>query len=241
MHASVLLLVLSSLGAQAVPLFHARSNDTLARRDEPPYSVVNVGDETTTSQTPTVETVTVANPPQPPVTLTVTQTPSSTATPSASPISSGHFVPPAWKIPSMPTEGSESDEDSHIAARGFNQTERSLRNLRRSVVANSTMTRDLHVRSENTTSSESPELHARSNATLARDLHARGDSNSTLTRDLHARSENATIPQLHRRSNGTEIDLRTRSANVTERGAGLFSRGALNATTLVGRSNGTVA
>ncbi|KAI9044422.1 uncharacterized protein KD926_001023 [Aspergillus affinis] len=313
MHTTTLLLLLSSIGAHAVPLFHARSNDTLARRDEQPYSVVNVGDETTSSQTPTVETITVANnPPQPPVTLTVTQTPSSTPAASASPSASGHLVPPGWSIPSVPTEDpeSESGEDSQIAARGFNQTERAARNFRRSAVANSTVTRDLHARGENSTVSSElharsnstltrdlharsenttlPELHARSNSTLTRSLHARGEnttttselharSNSTLTRDLHARSENTTLPELHARSNNTltrdlyarsenstlpklharsngtgletrslfsrgndtESSLHARSANVTG-GAGLFSRGALNATTLVGRSNSTV-
>ncbi|KAK1142997.1 hypothetical protein N8T08_007061 [Aspergillus melleus] len=291
MHTTALLLLLSSIGAQAVPLFHARSNDTLARRDEQPYSVVNVGDETTTSQTPTVETITVANnPPQPPVTLTVTQTPSSTPAPSASAsaTASNHFVPPGWTIPSVPTEDpEESDEDSKVAARGFNQTERAARNFRRSAVANSTLTRGLHARSENTTTTS--ELHARNNSTLTRDLHARGEnttitselharsnntltrglhargenttitselharSNNTLARGIHARSENTTLPELHARSNGTglesrslfsrgnntETSLHARGANVTG-GAGLFSRGALNATTLVGRSNSTV-
>ncbi|KAH8423851.1 uncharacterized protein LDX57_001608 [Aspergillus melleus] len=266
MHTTALLLLLSSIGAQAVPLFHARSNDTLARRDEQPYSVVNVGDETTTSQTPTVETITVANnPPQPPVTLTVTKTPSSTpaSSASASATASNHFVPPGWTIPSVPTEDpEESDEDSKIAARGFNQTERAARNFRRSAVANSTLTRDLHARSENTTTTS--ELHARSNNTLTRGLHARGEnttitselharSNNTLARGIHARSENTTLPELHARSNGTGLEARSlfsrgnntesslhaRSANVTG-GTGLFSRGALNATTLVGRSNSTV-
>ncbi|GAQ43251.1 hypothetical protein AtubIFM56815_001719 [Aspergillus tubingensis] len=82
MHTAALFLALS-LSAHAVPVLNARGNDTLERREEGPYKVVNVAGPTT----PVVETITATNPPAPPTTITVTEYPSSTpaSVPGASP------------------------------------------------------------------------------------------------------------------------------------------------------------
>ncbi|OJZ86644.1 hypothetical protein ASPFODRAFT_32866 [Aspergillus luchuensis CBS 106.47] len=82
MHTAALFLALS-LSAHAVPVFNARGNDTVERREEGPYKVVNVAGPTT----PVVETITATNPPAPPTTITVTEYPSSTpaSVPGASP------------------------------------------------------------------------------------------------------------------------------------------------------------
>ncbi|EHA22025.1 hypothetical protein CBS76997_5840 [Aspergillus niger] len=82
MHTAALFLALA-LSAHAVPVLHARGNDTVERREEDPYKVVNVAGPTT----PVVETITATNPPAPPTTITVTEYPSSTpaSVPGASP------------------------------------------------------------------------------------------------------------------------------------------------------------
>ncbi|BCS03491.1 uncharacterized protein AKAW2_70369A [Aspergillus luchuensis] len=82
MHTAALFLALS-LSAHAVPVLNARGNDTVERREEGPYKVVNVAGPTT----PVVETITATNPPAPPTTITVTEFPSSTpaSVPGASP------------------------------------------------------------------------------------------------------------------------------------------------------------
>ncbi|PYH38969.1 uncharacterized protein BO87DRAFT_297617 [Aspergillus neoniger CBS 115656] len=82
MHTAALFLALS-LSAHAVPVLNARGNDTVERREEGPYKVVNVAGPTT----PVVETITATNPPAPPTTITVTEYPSSTpaSVPGASP------------------------------------------------------------------------------------------------------------------------------------------------------------
>ncbi|RDH34466.1 hypothetical protein BDQ94DRAFT_141518 [Aspergillus welwitschiae] len=82
MHTAALFLALA-LSAHAVPVLHARGNDTVERREEGPYKVVNVAGPTT----PVVETITATNPPAPPTTITVTEYPSSTpaSVPGASP------------------------------------------------------------------------------------------------------------------------------------------------------------
>ncbi|GCB25112.1 hypothetical protein AAWM_07997 [Aspergillus awamori] len=82
MHTAALFLALA-LSAHAVPVLHARGNDTVERREEGPYKVVNVAGPTT----PVVETITATNPPAPRTTITVTEYPSSTpaSVPGASP------------------------------------------------------------------------------------------------------------------------------------------------------------
>ncbi|KAA8646156.1 hypothetical protein EYZ11_001549 [Aspergillus tanneri] len=200
MHAFSFLLVLSSIGAHAVPLLHPRANDTLKGR-EVPYSIVNVGDESGTSLTPALETVTVVHPP-PPVTLTVTQTRS------AIPSSSGFVVPPAWSIGPIPT-GTPGGKPE-INPRGFNTSKRSSPNLKRSTVANSTEPRSLAARSNGT---ETSNLHARSNATshglgarsnmVASLLRGRSDKNGTTTTKLSARSNGSETRTLLARGDST--------------------------------------
>ncbi|KAG2412304.1 hypothetical protein HFD88_009861 [Aspergillus terreus] len=148
---SALLLVLSSLGAQAVPLLNLRTNHTIQRREEP-YSIVNVGDQPNTD-VPAIQTVVVPNPPQPPVTITVTNTPSATPSPCSSSVPGSY---PPWLAGSLPT-GVPTGE-SGILARAFNVTERSARQLRRSVVVNGTESRALFTRHNAT----EPELSTRS-------------------------------------------------------------------------------
>ncbi|KAL5357813.1 hypothetical protein BJX96DRAFT_172874 [Aspergillus floccosus] len=133
---SALLLVLSSLGAQAVPLLNLRTNNTIQRREEP-YSIVNVGDQPNTD-VPAIQTVVVPNPPQPPVTITVTNTPSATPSPCSSSVPASY---PHWLTGALPT--GVPTRESNIVARVFNATERSARNLRRSVAINSTESRAL--------------------------------------------------------------------------------------------------
>ncbi|KAB8255233.1 hypothetical protein BDV32DRAFT_131023 [Aspergillus pseudonomiae] len=239
MHTSTLLLVLSSLGAHAVPLLRLRANDTLARRDGQ-YSVVNVGGLSSAEPTPVVETITVGSPPQPPVTITITHTPSSSPSSTPSP-SSWSVGPLSTGIPSGGTP---------IVARGLNAT---ARRFRRSSSTNSTDVHDLTARHNGTVS----HLNARSNSTAI--LTARGNSteskiaargNGTAT-GLGARSNivnsrlavrtNNTASAVVARSNSTETNaittrsnstnsrIRARNLHITDR-AVLYLRDALNST-----------
>ncbi|KAE8328736.1 hypothetical protein BDV39DRAFT_173191 [Aspergillus sergii] len=248
MHTSTLLLVLSSLGAQAIPLLRPKVNDTLARRDVP-YSVVNVGGQPSAEATPVVETVTVGSPPQTPVTITITHTPSSS--PSSTP------SPSSWSAGPLPT-GIPSGE-SPIVARGLNAT---ARRFRRSSSANSTEVHDLaarhngtvshlETRSNNTASlvsrsnSTESKLTARSNSTAI--LTTRGNSTESKiaargngTTGLGARSNvvnsrlaahtNSTEANtITARSNSTNSHIKARGLNLTDR-AVLYLRDALNST-----------
>ncbi|GES58390.1 hypothetical protein ATEIFO6365_0004054100 [Aspergillus terreus] len=200
---SALLLVLSSLGAQAVPLLNLRTNHTIQRREEP-YSIVNVGDQPNTD-VPAIQTVVVPNPPQPPVTITVTNTPSATPSPCSSSVPGSY---PPWLAGSLPT-GVPTGE-SGILARAFNATERSARQLRRSVVVNGTESRALFTRHNATepelsTRSDEAVEHAykngtaRGNVTLAERAAAstRGLFNTTETRDTNVMARGLNSTSLH--------------------------------------------
>ncbi|OGM42293.1 hypothetical protein ABOM_009125 [Aspergillus bombycis] len=213
MHTSTLLLVLSSLGAHAVPLLHLRANDTLARRDGQ-YSVVNVAGLPSAEATPVVETVTVGSPPQPPVTITITHTPSSSpsSTPSPSSWSAG---PLSTGIPSR---------ESPIVARGLNTT---TRRFRRSFSTNSTEVHDLAARHNGTI----PHLNARSNNTTI--LTARGNS----TESKIAARGNGTATGLGARSNIANSRLAARSNNTAS--AVVARSNSTEANTITARSNST--
>ncbi|KAE8135703.1 hypothetical protein BDV38DRAFT_251249 [Aspergillus pseudotamarii] len=222
MHTSALLLVLSSLGAHAVPLLRPRANDTFARRDVQ-YSVVNVGGLPSAETTPVVETVTVASPPQAPVTITITHTPSSS--PSSTP------TPSSWSTGPLST-GIPSG-GSPIVARGLNAT---ARRFRRSSSANSTEVHDLAARHNGTVS----HLDARSNNTAS--LVSRSNSTeSTLiarsngTAILTARG-NSTESKIAARGNGTASGLGARSNIVNSR---LTARTNNIASSVAARSNST--
>lgn len=151
MYTAALLLALS-LTAQSVPVFHSQANDTIARRNELPYKVVDVAG----TAAPTVETVTAT--PSPPVTVTVTEYPSST--PALEPFSlSSWSVGP--RVTGIPHPGPQ------FAARGLNSTEH---HHRRHAQANTTVT-------ETPASGEdSITVAKRSNDTLSRSL---GNHNGT--------------------------------------------------------------
>ncbi|KAF9889980.1 hypothetical protein FE257_006854 [Aspergillus nanangensis] len=204
MHSSVLLLVLSTIGAQAVPLLRSRGNETLQRRDNP-YSIVNVGDQSS-SEAPPVQTVVVANPPEPPVTITVTNTPSATPSPCSTSIPGAY---PSWPVGPLST-GTPNGEKA-LTARGYNSTEMSARSLRRAAVANATESRTLFSRHNET----EPHLRARSNETAAHDA-----------RSIGVLSGRGALP---RGSNETGSHLQARNLNVTER-ALRFTRELINST-----------
>ncbi|OJK05249.1 hypothetical protein ASPACDRAFT_38819 [Aspergillus aculeatus ATCC 16872] len=150
MYTAALLLALS-LTAQSVPVFHSQANDTIARRNELPYKVVDVAG----TAAPPVETVTAT--PSPPVTVTVTEYPSST--PALEPFSlSSWSVGP--RVTGIPHPGPQ------FAARGLNSTEH---NHRRHAQANTTVT-------ETPASEDSITVAKRSNDTLPRSL---GNHNGT--------------------------------------------------------------
>ncbi|KAB8272115.1 hypothetical protein BDV30DRAFT_212658 [Aspergillus minisclerotigenes] len=224
MHTSTLLLVLSSLSAQAIPLLRPKANDTLARRDVP-YSVVNVGGQPSAEATPVVETVTVGSPPQTPVTITITHTPSSS--PSSTP------SPSSWSAGPLPT-GIPSGE-SPVVARGLNAT---ARRFRRSSSANSTEVHDLAARHNGTVShldtrsNNTASLVSRSNSTESK-LTARSNSTAILT----AR-RNSTESKIAARGNGTASGLGARSNIVNSRLAAPTNN---TASAIVARSNSTEA
>ncbi|RAL15521.1 uncharacterized protein BO97DRAFT_403502 [Aspergillus homomorphus CBS 101889] len=146
MYIAALLLALS-LTAQAVPVFHSQANETIARRHELPYKVVNVAG----TAAPTVETVTAT--PSPPVTVTVTEYPSST--PAWGPSFSSWSVGPRVTGSPLPRPP--------IAARGLNSTEHHQRRHEHAAETNTTVT-------EWPLSQESTTVTKRSNSTLPRSL-----------------------------------------------------------------------
>ncbi|EAW09616.1 uncharacterized protein ACLA_038270 [Aspergillus clavatus NRRL 1] len=159
-------LVLSAIGSQAVPFALPRqSNSTLARRQHEPYSVVNVGGTNINSLTSSAaETVTAPSVPQAPVTVTVTDTPSST--PVISPSSSS--TPSSSSLAAWPT--SVSGEEHPVSPRSFNHTQPPLplKEARRSFL--------------NTNSTRAHTFGTRSvNGTEGLPIAARGLLNSTIT------------------------------------------------------------
>ncbi|KAL4896943.1 hypothetical protein BDV59DRAFT_169411 [Aspergillus ambiguus] len=212
-----LLLVLSSLGAQAVPLLNLRTNSTMQRREEP-YSVVNVGDQPSTDG-PSVQTVVVPNPPQAPTTITVTSSPSATPSPCSTSVPGGY---PAW--PAGPLSTGNSAGESNLVARGYNSTLRAARNLRRSFAVNGTETHDLLPRHNGS----EPYIKART------DENVDAGNNGTAS-GLGAR-HNLVASRLTARNNGTIAERAvafTRGlVNVTDvQGANVMARG-LNGTSL---------
>ncbi|PLN79861.1 hypothetical protein BDW42DRAFT_171993 [Aspergillus taichungensis] len=210
MHPSAVLLVLSSIGAHAVPMLWGPGNDTALerrgnatvyrRQDSPSYTVVNVaGDD----GTPKPQTITVSQSPSP--------SPSS----------------PSWGIqarstPSPTPQAADEGRESNVNGGA-------IRRMIFGRSTNETETRALLARSSNHTSSQ---LSARNNSTEIRDLHAR--SNNTETRSFSARSRNDTDTRsLFARSNDTASDISARSANDGARVN--FARAALNATDLQAR------
>ncbi|PYH41398.1 uncharacterized protein BP01DRAFT_360532 [Aspergillus saccharolyticus JOP 1030-1] len=123
MYTSALLFALS-LTAQAAPVFQSQANDTMARRHELPYKVVNVAG----TPAPTVETVTAT--PSPPVTVTVTEYPSST--PALGPFFSSWGVGP--QVTGTPLS------EPPVAARGLNSTENHHRRHEHAAETNTTVT-----------------------------------------------------------------------------------------------------
>ncbi|KAB8229945.1 uncharacterized protein BDW43DRAFT_286924 [Aspergillus alliaceus] len=226
MHASALLLVLSSLGAHAVPLLRARTNNTLARRDVP-YSVVNVGGTSSAEAPPVVETITAVSPPQTPVTITITHTPSSS--PSSTPF------PSSWSVGPLPT-GIPSGQSS-VVARGLNAT--SLRFIRRSSSANNTEVHTFVARHNGTESY----LNARHNSTAPLFVRSNAMESKLIARHngteshLNARS-NSTESKLIARGNGTAFGLGARNNSVNSR---LTIHTNDTAPTIVARSNSTEA
>ncbi|PKX92059.1 uncharacterized protein P174DRAFT_444085 [Aspergillus novofumigatus IBT 16806] len=159
------ILFISVLGAQAVPLAFPRlGSNTLVRRQEEPYSVVNVGganpngvDTSSVIETQT-QTVTAPSIPQAPVTVTVTNMPTSTSTPVITPSSwatpsSSSCTPSSKSLSAWPTPS--PGDDHSIYPRSSNLTRKSSlppKSFRRSLSStNSTGLQVFNVRSDNAT------------------------------------------------------------------------------------------
>ncbi|PYI34087.1 hypothetical protein BP00DRAFT_82120 [Aspergillus indologenus CBS 114.80] len=193
MYTAALLLALS-LTAQSVPVFHSQANDTIARRNELPYKVVDVAG----TAAPTVETITAT--PSPPVTVTVTEYPSST--PALEP-----FSPSSWsvgpRVTGIPHPGPQ------FAARALNSTE-TEHHHRRQEHANTTLT-ETPARQDSTT------VAKRSNDTLPRSL---GKHNGTAhEQDHHAehKDEDMSAQALTQRAlTGTEAATKHTGSSANE-------------------------
>ncbi|KAE8145036.1 hypothetical protein BDV25DRAFT_165521 [Aspergillus avenaceus] len=239
MRTSALLVVLSSIGAHAVPFLRPRANETLERREEP-YKVVNVAGEQG-SEVPAVETVTAVHPPHPPVTITITHTPSSSPSGAPLPWSSG------------PLATGTPGESNAFAPRGVNVT--SKRSLRRS--DNSTEIHPIFSRDNSTESrifsrdnSTESRIASRDNSTESR-IFSR--SNSTATLAVRSNSTESRIfargndtasgldarSKLSARSNSTSSQLTARSNDTVARG--FEARSNTTVANLVTRSNSTLA
>ncbi|RHZ67508.1 uncharacterized protein CDV56_107611 [Aspergillus thermomutatus] len=175
------ILFISVLGTQAVPLALPRqANNTLVRRQEEPYSVVNVGGaningiETSSAIETATETVTAPSIPQAPVTVTVTDMPTSTSTPVITPSSwatpsSSSCIPSLSSVPAWPTP--LPGDDHPVYPRSFNLTHKSPlppKSFRRSLSStNSTGPHVFKARSDNAT--ETVPISARTllNGTIA--------------------------------------------------------------------------
>ncbi|GIJ87662.1 hypothetical protein Asppvi_006572 [Aspergillus pseudoviridinutans] len=129
------ILLISVLGTQAVPVAIPRlGSNTPVRRQEEPYSVVNVGganpngiDTSSVVETQT-QTVTAPSNPQAPVTVTVTNTPTWTSTPVITPSSwatpsSSSCIPSSKSVAAWPTP--LPGDDHSVYPRSFNLTRES--------------------------------------------------------------------------------------------------------------------
>ncbi|KAF7169181.1 hypothetical protein CNMCM5623_001955 [Aspergillus felis] len=157
------ILLISVLGTQAVPVAVPRlGSNTLVRRQEEPYSVVNVGgpngiDTSSVAETQT-QTVTAPSIPHAPVTVTVTDTPTWTSTPVITPSSwatpsSSSCIPSSKSVAAWPTP--LPGDDHSVYPRSFNLTRNSPlppKSFRRSLSStNSTDPHVFNVRSDNET------------------------------------------------------------------------------------------
>ncbi|GLB05233.1 hypothetical protein AtubIFM57258_011271 [Aspergillus tubingensis] len=189
MHTAALFLALS-LSAHAVPVLNARGNDTVERREEGPYKVVNVAGPTT----PVVETITATNPPAPPTTITVTEYPSST------PASVPGASPSPWNA--GPNVGG--------APLGRRDTNSSASALSRRVMFEEDA-------STNNTASRRGILDDASNSTLSRRAIRRGilddASNSTLSRRAMFEEDVPTNSTLRRRITMKDVDATNNTAS----------------------------
>ncbi|KAE8353328.1 hypothetical protein BDV28DRAFT_133399 [Aspergillus coremiiformis] len=228
MQTSTLLLVLSALGVHAVPFFHPRADDLSGHRDVQ-YSVVNVGGTPSNEVTPVVETITAISPPQPPVTITITHSPS--LSPSSTP------SPLPWSVGPLPSDIPSGD--SPVVPRGLNATSR--RFLRRASSANSTEAHPFVARHNGTEfhldarSNSTASLIARSNSTESK-LLARGNgtasglgARSNIVNSRLAGRTNDTASALIARGNSTESHISAGGVKITDRAA-LYLRDALNST-----------
>ncbi|PYH76590.1 hypothetical protein BO82DRAFT_359013 [Aspergillus uvarum CBS 121591] len=186
------LLLAFSLTAQSVPVFHSQANETIARRNELPYKVVDVAG----TAAPTVETITAT--PSPPVTVTVTDYPSSTPAMEPFPFSSWSVGP---RVTGIPHPGPQ------FAARALNSTEH---NHRRHEHANTTLT-------EIPASQDSTTVAKRSNDTVPRSL---GKHNGTEhEQDHHAehKDEDMSAKALTQRAlTGTEAATKHTGSSANE-------------------------
>ncbi|OJJ71907.1 hypothetical protein ASPBRDRAFT_43282 [Aspergillus brasiliensis CBS 101740] len=212
MRTAALLLALS-LSVHAVPVLHARGNDTVERREEGPYKVVNVAGPTT----PVVETITATNPPAPPTTITVTEYPSSTpaSVPGASP-SSWNAGPAVGGAPL-----DRRDTNSTLSRRRLLEDVDAANKTasRRDITldaTNSTLSRRGLVNVDATNSTENHAIAARSNDTV-------------VARSLLSDARNETEHALHA--------LQARSNTTSE----VFARGNDTIARVVARSNDTVS
>ncbi|RLL97999.1 hypothetical protein CFD26_106548 [Aspergillus turcosus] len=175
------ILFISVLGIQAVPLAIPRqANNTLVRRQEAPYSVVNVGGANTngvnTSSVIKTETATVTAPsiPQAPVTVTVTNTPTPTSTPVITPSSwatpsSSSCIPSSKSVAAWPTP--LPGDDRSVYPGSSNVIRKSAlppKSFRRSLSStNSTGTHVFNVRSDNATQTVPISARSLLNGTIA--------------------------------------------------------------------------
>ncbi|GKZ28794.1 hypothetical protein AbraIFM66950_000591 [Aspergillus brasiliensis] len=242
MRTAALLLALS-LSVHAVPVLHARGNDTVERREEGPYKVVNVAGPTT----PVVETITATNPPAPPTTITVTEYPSSTpaSVPGASP--SSWNAGPA--VGGAPLE--RRNTNSTLTRRGLiadadtaNSTLSRRRLLEDVDAANKTAGRhDITLDVTNSTASRRGIVLDATNSTLSRRGPVNLDAtNSTENHAIAARSNDTVVARnlLPDARNETEHALQALQArsNTTSE---VFARGNGTIAKVVARSNDTVS
>ncbi|GFF42506.1 hypothetical protein IFM46972_06895 [Aspergillus udagawae] len=159
------ILFISVLGTQAVPIAVPRlGSNTLVRRQEEPYSVVNVGGanpngiDTSSVIEAQTQTVTAPSIPQAPVTVTVTNMPTLTSTPVITPSSwatpsSSSCIPSSKNVAAWPTP--LPGDDHSVYPRSFNLTRKSPlppKSFRRSLSStNSTGFHVFDVRSDNAT------------------------------------------------------------------------------------------
>ncbi|GKZ16625.1 hypothetical protein AbraIFM66951_000139 [Aspergillus brasiliensis] len=244
MHTAALLLALS-LSVHAVPVLHARGNDTVERREEGPYKVVNVAGPTT----PVVETITATNPPAPPTTITVTEYPSSTpaSVPGASP-SSWNAGPAVGGAP-LDRRDTNSTLSRRRLAEDVDATNSTL--TRRGLIAdagttNSTLSRRRlleDVDAANKTASRRDITLDATNSTLSRRGLVNVDAtNSTENHAIAARSNDTVVARslLSDARNETEHALHALQArsNTTSE---VFARGNDTIARVVARSNDTVS